>query len=211
VATRGPCDSHQIHVCELYTQRRMPVRSRPATTARSQNLVKMVLQTASLWVIFLGVIPSAITRLEGAYPQLPKFDSAPFQLLAIVVFCLCGALGFWCGYLLVALGRGTPFPWDCTNRFVVAGPYRVVRNPMAALGITQGVMVGLYLGSWTIIAYSLMGALVWNVFARPWEERDMAERFGDEYVRYCSSVRCWLPRLRPYTQPVESSTRSAYS
>jgi protein-S-isoprenylcysteine O-methyltransferase Ste14 len=34
---------------------------------------------------------------------------------------------------------------------VIAGPYRYVRNPMAVAGILQGIAVGWYLGSVSVI------------------------------------------------------------
>ncbi|MDI2023423.1 hypothetical protein PJL18_03971 [Paenarthrobacter nicotinovorans] len=80
------------------------------------------------------------------------------------------------------------------NRLVIAGPYRWVRNPMAVAGIAQGVGVGLLLGSWLVVAYAMIGSLVWNYVVRPLEEADLENRFGAEFRRYRSSVSCWLPR-----------------
>ena len=90
-------------------------------------------------------------------------------------------------------------PTDAPRKLVISGPYRWVRNPMALAGITQGVAVGLMLGSWSVCAYAICGALMWNAFVRPWEEADLAARFGEEFERYRAAVRCWLPRVRPYT------------
>jgi protein-S-isoprenylcysteine O-methyltransferase Ste14 len=53
------------------------------------------------------------------------------------------------------------------------------------------------LSSWLVVAYALAGSLVWNSVVRPLEEADLEGRFGDEFRRYRSSVRCWWPRLMP--------------
>jgi len=82
------------------------------------------------------------------------------------------------------------------NRLVIAGPYRFVRNPMAMAGVVQGAAVGLMLASWLVVAYAIAGSLVWNSVVRPLEEADLESRFGDEFLRYRMSVRCWVPRLR---------------
>jgi protein-S-isoprenylcysteine O-methyltransferase Ste14 len=46
-----------------------------------------------------------------------------------------------------------------------------------------------------------IGAALWQFLARPWEERDLEMRFGDQYRKYRDAVRCWLPRLSPYAEP----------
>jgi protein-S-isoprenylcysteine O-methyltransferase Ste14 len=92
-------------------------------------------------------------------------------------------------------GAGTPLPSAMPNHLVIAGPYRWVRNPMAVAGITQGVAVGLVLGSWLVIAYSMIGSLLWNYAVRPLEEADLEERFGAEFRQYRDAVRCWIPRV----------------
>ncbi|MGN6695965.1 MAG: methyltransferase family protein, partial [Aquihabitans sp.] len=66
-------------------------------------------------------------------------------------------------------------------------------NPMAVCGALQTIGVGLVLGSWMVVAIAIAGAVVWNVVIRPGEEADLAVRFGSDYERYRSQVRCWVP------------------
>lgn len=70
---------------------------------------------------------------------------------------------------------------------------------MACASLLQGVAVGFALGSPLVLLYVLCGALTWNTLARPWEEADMEARFGDAFVNYKQAVRCWLPRLHPFS------------
>lgn len=79
---------------------------------------------------------------------------------------------------------------------IAAGPYRLVRNPMAVAGIAQAVAVGLLVGSWLVVAYGLVGSLMWNFLVRPHEEADLAARFGEEFEEYRRTVGIWVPRLR---------------
>ena len=92
------------------------------------------------------------------------------------------------------------------RRLVISGPYRVVRNPMAIAGITQGVAVGLMLGSWLVVVYTLCGSLVWNWVIRPFEEDDLAYRFGAEFEAYRSRVGCWIPRAPHHQKPSQEVT-----
>ena len=56
--------------------------------------------------------------------------------------------------------------------------------------------VGWYLGSYLVITYSLVGAVIWHVAVRPIEERDLTDRFADDYERYRQQVGLWWPRFR---------------
>ena len=184
----------------------MPVSSRPAPRSTVPvNVLKSLTYTAVLWVVFLFAFPAAIWLLESAWGlTATRFAPGALRPVAVLVFVGGALVGFWSGWVLIRLGGGTPMPFECTHRLVIAGPYRHIRNPMAAMGIAQGVAVGLYLGSSITIVYALLGAAVWNYIARPWEERDMIRRFGNEFELYRRSVPCWLPRLVPYRTTTES-------
>ncbi|MEO1994557.1 MAG: isoprenylcysteine carboxylmethyltransferase family protein, partial [Planctomycetaceae bacterium] len=123
---------------------------------------------------------------------------------AAVLFVPASVLGVCSAWVMSFSGRGTPFPTDTARRLVVVGPYRFVRNPMAIAGLSQALVVAARLGSWGVLAYVLVGGVVWNVWVRPPEEEDLAQRFGDAYVRYQHRVRCWIPTLEPYRGQAES-------
>ncbi|MEZ5378782.1 MAG: methyltransferase [Acidimicrobiales bacterium] len=72
-------------------------------------------------------------------------------------------------------------------------PYGYVRNPMAVAGAAQTAAIGAVVGSWSVIALAAVGAVLWNLVIRPVEEADLAARFGEDYDRYHSTVRCWVP------------------
>lgn len=90
-------------------------------------------------------------------------------------------------------GGGTPLPLDHASKLVVSGPYRYIRNPMAFSGIGQGLVVALAWGSPLVAVYALIGSLVWQLVFRPLEEEDLEKRFGEPYLEYKNSVRCWVP------------------
>ena len=55
--------------------------------------------------------------------------------------------------------------------------------------------MSLWLDSTLVLLYGVAAAVVWNYVIRPPEELDLEERFGDDYIRYRESVRCWMPRF----------------
>ena len=98
----------------------------------------------------------------------------------------------------VVEGFGTPAPVAPTERLVVGGPYRYVRNPMyLAVGAT---IVGqaLLLGRPILLLYAAAFAVVVLAFVRGYEEPTLAQQFGAEYEDYRRAVPGWRPRLRPW-------------
>jgi protein-S-isoprenylcysteine O-methyltransferase Ste14 len=171
--------------------------ARPASVAR--NAAKTLAQIVVMWSIFFALLPLVIYYIEGAIGlSSVRFDSTTWVFVGVVVFVLGGALGLVSAAYMVAYGQGTPLPVDCPREMVVRGPYRHIRNPMAAGSFAQGVAVGLMLGSPLVVAYALAGAVGWNYFVRPMEEMDLERRFGQPYARYRDSVRCWLPTVQGY-------------
>ena len=160
------------------------------------NIFKTLAQTAVMWGFFLGVLPIAVASVERSIVGW-KLPAIPAEI-CWAGFALSGSIGIYSGMLFAIHGRGTPLPLDTATQFIILGPYRWVRNPMAIAGITQGVWIGLLLRSPAVLVYCLIGAVIWHFSARPWEERDLARRFGEPYDLYRNQVRNWLPRLRPY-------------
>ncbi len=178
----------------------LPGRPRVARPASpGLNLAKTFAQAMTLWFIFYGWLPVLIARAEELHaPALRCVPSAPAVAAATGVFVVAGAAALWTGAILALRGEGTPLPLDTARKLVVAGLYRHVRNPMAALSFLQGQATAVIHGSPAVALYVLVGMFIWQYLARPWEERDLAERFGGEYERYRANVRCWVPRLEPY-------------
>lgn len=160
---------------------------------------KTLCQTVVFWSVFLFALPAGIAVLESELGLgWWRFGGVASVGCGAVLFVLGGSLGLVSGLMMAVRGRGTPLPADCARELVVVGPYRYLRNPMAVAGLTQGVAVGVFLGSPAVIAYALLGGPIWHLFVRPWEEADLERRFGEPYRRYRAAVRCWLPRLAGY-------------
>ena len=91
------------------------------------------------------------------------------------------------------LAAGTPIPTNQPTRAIVAkGPYRFTRNPIYLSMTLVHLGIALWVNdAWLLctLAVTLL-ILSWGVIAR--EERYLARRFGDEYLRYKSSVRRWI-------------------
>lgn len=98
----------------------------------------------------------------------------------------------------VTEGLGTPAPVAPTERLVVGGLYRYVRNPMyLAVGATI-VGQGLLLARPVLLLYAAVFGVAVATFVRLYEEPTLARRFGSEYEEYCRAVPGWWPRRSPW-------------
>jgi protein-S-isoprenylcysteine O-methyltransferase Ste14 len=98
----------------------------------------------------------------------------------------------------VVEGRGTPSPVMQTERLIVGGDYRFVRNPMY-LGVIGAILgQAMIFGSFALVLYAFAVWAAMATFVRWYEEPLLQNLYGDEYERYRHGVRAWVPRLRPW-------------
>ncbi|MFI4876713.1 MAG: methyltransferase family protein [Blastopirellula sp. JB062] len=176
------------------TAERSPATFRVLPLRRGPALGWTIAQVVIFWSVFLLVLPCAIVELERCL-RWPEFSFQGQSFTAIMSFATASALGLASASVMAVVGRGTPLPTAAAPRLIVTGPYRLVRNPMAVAGITQGLAVGCYLGSYGVLAYASLGAVVWHLAVRPVEEQDLQRRFGARYRRYQQEVGLWIPHF----------------
>jgi protein-S-isoprenylcysteine O-methyltransferase Ste14 len=139
-------------------------------------------------------------------------SSAPLALQVVGAALLVAGAGALAHTVIrfAVEGLGTPFPAAPTEKLVVGGLYRYVRNPMylAVIAIILGQAA--ILGSATLLLYA---AIVWATvasFVRLYEEPTLASRYGDQYDAYHRAVRGWWPRATPWPGD-DGTTRSERS
>jgi protein-S-isoprenylcysteine O-methyltransferase Ste14 len=112
----------------------------------------------------------------------------------VILMIAGGALGISCVVDFVVRGSGTPAPFDPPKKFVAAGPYRRVRNPMYIGGIGLLAGLGLYLRSPAILLLSAIFCVLAHVFVTRVEEPGLRKKFGAAYEEYLKTVPRWLPK-----------------
>lgn len=149
------------------------------------------------------VIPAVVLRLNGidSYNLHEAAPATRFILPAVGAALIAAGLALLVSTIrfFATLGQGTLAPWDPTQRLVVAGPYRHVRNPMIS-GV-MSILLGeaLAAASLPLAIWFLLFVLA-NVTFIPWfEEPDLVKRFGEAYDIYRANVPRWVPRLTPWT------------
>jgi protein-S-isoprenylcysteine O-methyltransferase Ste14 len=156
--------------------------------AAAGSLVFLVLAPG----VVAGVGPWLLTDWNSTDPP-PVLQVVGAALIAAGVAVLLHAFGRF-----VFEGIGTPAPLAPTERLVVGGLYRHVRNPMyvavAATIIGQAVL----LGRPGLLLYALAFMAAVASFVHLYEEPVLSERFGEEYEAYRRGVPAWRPRIHPW-------------
>ena len=124
----------------------------------------------------------------------------PIALQAVGVALLAVGLGVLAHTIIrfAVEGLGTPFPAAPTQRLVIGGLYRYVRNPMYLAVIATILGQAAILGRAELALYA---ALVWVTvasFVRFYEEPSLLRQHGEPYAAYRRAVRGWLPRATPW-------------
>lgn len=143
--------------------------------------------------VVAGVIPYWISHWHAASTYWPAARVAGWVLLVAGAVVLLQTFARF-----VTEGRGTPAPIAPTERLVVGGLYRYVRNPMYLAVIATIAGQAIVLGSVALIGYAAAVAVTVSAFVRGYEEPALRRQFGAAYDAYQQAVPAWRPLLRPW-------------
>jgi protein-S-isoprenylcysteine O-methyltransferase Ste14 len=167
-----------------------------------RDIFEALNHTVSTWrhIRAIVLLPGTVTVVVPAVILVtgdgPDVRWGPRGLLGAVAIVAGLAFWAWTVRLLARVGKGTLAPWDPTQRLVVDGPYRYVRNPMITAVITVLSGEALLFGSPALAVWcAVFFAINWAFFVLH-EEPRLERRFGDEYRAYKRTVPRWIPRRR---------------
>jgi protein-S-isoprenylcysteine O-methyltransferase Ste14 len=153
-----------------------------------------------------GLIPWWLTGWRAGAGFLPGWLGALQRGVGIIVVTGGAAVLVHAFARFVMEGAGTPAPPAPTERLVVGGLYRHVRNPMY-LAVTAAIAgQALALGRPGLLVYGAIVAASFVAFVLGYEQPTLSRRFGADYEAYRRAVPAWWPRLRPW-HPGEAARR----
>jgi protein-S-isoprenylcysteine O-methyltransferase Ste14 len=164
------------------------------------------ISAASGTALFFALAPGVVAGLVPWWLTGWRLGAAPAWWVPLRV--AGGLLTVLAAVVLVAAfvrfvveGLGTPAPVAPTERLVVGGLYRWVRNPMyvAVVGTILGQAA--LLARPVLVVYGGLAGAAMVGFARWYEEPTLARRYGASYAAYRAGVPGWWPRLRPWRPP----------
>ena len=157
--------------------------------------MKPVLNT----LLFTILVPATVAGwiplwLRG---NAPITDIVALRGVSILLIAVGVAIylhtAFW-GFALH--GLGTPAPIAPTQKLVVRGLHRYVRNPMY-MGVALVVLgQAVLFRSWHLLQYAVLFLIIVHLFVVFYEEPTLERQFGEEYEDYRKRVPRWIPCLR---------------
>jgi protein-S-isoprenylcysteine O-methyltransferase Ste14 len=164
-----------------------------------RKVIPAAIGSAIFFALAPGVVAGLIPwRLTHWQMQRPILDLLAIRGLGAVLLAAAVPVLAASFVRFVVEGLGTPAPVAPTERLVVGGFYRHVRNPMYLAVVAAIVGQALVLWQPALLVYA---AAIWATmafFVHGYEEPTLRARFGEEYEAYRRSVRAWWPRLRPW-------------
>jgi len=153
-----------------------------------------------------GFVPWWLTGWRVRQP-LPSWAETPLRVLGVALIAAGAVVLVQAFVRFVAEGVGTPAPIAPTQKLVVGGLYRYVRNPMYLAVLAVIVGQAPVLGQPVLLAYATAVGTAMAAFVYGYEEPALADRFGAEFEAYRRAVPAWWPRRRPW-QPGEADRAS---
>lgn len=161
---------------------------------------------ASSVEVCMAVDTDAEIGLEEKVRRIVTWWRVPLMTAATValVAFIHDVRAFWYGAPIAVLGEliqmwaGSQLHKD--KHLTISGPYSHVRNPMYIgrfiLGLGFFIMT---LNPYLISGYVVLFAAYAHMRVNR-EESRLKVIFAPDYQHYCSEIRRWLPRLRPYSR-----------
>jgi len=148
---------------------------------------------AIIVLIIMVLLPWAVAKIG---PRFGWSQQAPawWNLTGLVAVAIGLGLYAWCLVFHYRSYRASVRVSFSPPHLVIAGPYKISRNPMYMSGLFTWSGWVIYYGSPAVCVALL---LLWAAFAFrviPHEESQLEALFGDEYLAYKSSVRRWIGR-----------------
>jgi protein-S-isoprenylcysteine O-methyltransferase Ste14 len=152
-------------------------------------LIRALTYAAFFIGFVLVALPAWVAGPAGL--ERPAVMGRP-QVLGAIMLLVGAVVTVLCVLTFVAIGRGTPAPFDPPRRLVDRGPYAIVRNPMYIGAILALLGAAAFYQSQAIAGYAAAFFVVMHLFVIAYEEPTLRTTFGPAYDDYCGRVRRWI-------------------
>lgn len=164
-----------------------------------QQVITLVL-AGILFVLILPFLLLDTSARIDEWLQLPRFYAGAVNLILGALVVVTGyALALWSIHAQITIGSGTPVPLMPTQRLIVRPPFTWCRNPMTLGTIIGYAGFGVLTGSFAALGLVLIFALLLITYLKLVEEKELAARFGAEYLEYKRTTPFILPRFHRRT------------
>jgi len=166
---------------------------------KGQSEPKRIIAMLLAGVLFLYLLPRLIARGGSSLDQQLGLPSLHFGTINSILGISLMVVGFyfalWSIYAQFTRAQGTPLPILPTQKLLTDGPFRFCRNPMTFGTIVAYLGIGIYAGTIAGIGMVLCFGMLLILYLKLLEEKELAERFGEAYLKYKQEVPFIIPRL----------------
>jgi protein-S-isoprenylcysteine O-methyltransferase Ste14 len=151
-----------------------------------------------VWAVTVLVIqillPWAVSKFGPRFgwsqrtPVLWNSSGLIAVILGLALYAWCLAFHFRSYHTSVRVGFSPP-------HLVIAGPYKISRNPMYVSGLFVWLGWTIFYGSPAVFITFVILFLIFAFRVIPQEEHQLEMLFGDDYLEYKRSVRRWIGRF----------------
>jgi protein-S-isoprenylcysteine O-methyltransferase Ste14 len=146
--------------------------------------------------IFLVIIPGLLVYLSTLENGKVSISGRPALVVIGGLIAMCGkSLAMWTVGVQFHSARGTPVPIMATKKLLTNKPYSLCRNPMALGTILFYTGISVIARSYLSAGTTMVIALYLIVMIKAFEEKEMALRFGEAYIRYKRETPFLIPRV----------------
>jgi protein-S-isoprenylcysteine O-methyltransferase Ste14 len=145
-------------------------------------------------VLFPGTVAVYIPyRLLAPFSLSGPDQWSLTQFVAVLLLSIGAVILFKSIWSFARVGKGTLAPFDETQKLIVVGLYRYVRNPMYIGVITILLAESWFFWSIRLLTYTAFCFVVANILIIGYEENRLRYKYGDEFRHYCEYVGRWIP------------------
>jgi protein-S-isoprenylcysteine O-methyltransferase Ste14 len=151
-----------------------------------------------VWAVTVLVIqillPWAVSKFGPRFgwsqrtPVLWNSSGLIAVILGLALYAWCLAFHFRSYHTSVRVGFSPP-------HLVIAGPYKISRNPMYVSGLFVWLGWTIFYGSPAVFITFVILFLIFAFRVIPQEEHQLEMLFGDDYLEYKRSVGRWIGRF----------------
>jgi len=154
--------------------------------------------TPVVGLLYISVVALFIVAalLTDKWLNLPSISFMPWTLIPALLFLVPGfILGTWT-WTMFLRAHGTAVPVNPPQKLITTGIYAYSRNPMM-LGLFLILFgLGILIGSLALtIFYTPLFILVFCIYAKKIEEKELELKFGGAYLDYKKKIPMFLPGI----------------
>lgn len=150
------------------------------------------MQVATISLLLLIVIPFTAVYFQTHHFEFVNFSIVWFQIIFMIAFP-----SFIAVLDLVEKGKGTPFPYDKTEKLVTSGVYAYIKNPIQWSFTMLFIPLSIYHQSY-LLFFGFIVSIAYTVgVSNPQEYEDMKERFGSKWETYKNKIPSWYFLWKP--------------